>query len=106
MRRVPMAEYAAIRLERPADGVALLTLNAPEKRNAMTPELTRDFSLALAEVRGDAGVRALVITGSGTVFCAGGDLTMLERMTAQTPDQNRREMGAFYRTYLAILALE
>lgn len=101
-----MAEYAAIRLERPAGGVAVLTLNAPEKRNAMTPELTRDFALALDEVRRDAGVRALVLTGCGTVFCAGGDLAMLERMTGQMPDENRREMGAFYRTYLAILALE
>jgi enoyl-CoA hydratase/carnithine racemase len=104
-RRVVMAGYEALTLER-RGAVALLTLDAPEKRNAMTPALTRDFPAALDEVRRDAGVRALVVAGNGPVFCAGGDLAMLERMTGQTPDENRREMGAFYRRYLDLLTLD
>lgn len=100
-----MVEYTALTLERRA-GVATLTLNVPEKRNAMTPELTRDFPAALDAICADPTVRALVIAGSGAVFCAGGDLAMLERMTGQTPAENRREMGAFYRRYLQLLTLD
>ncbi|MDP9373354.1 MAG: enoyl-CoA hydratase/isomerase family protein [Chloroflexota bacterium] len=100
-----MTDYQALRLER-REGVALLTLNRPERRNAMTPELTQELPRALDEIRRDGEARALVITGTGSVFCAGGDLAMLGRMLEQPPEQNRREMGAFYRTYLDVLNLD
>ncbi len=100
-----MTDYQALRLER-REGVALLTLNRPERRNAVTPELTQELPRALDEIRRDGEARALVITGTGSVFCAGGDLAMLGRMLEQPPEQNRREMGAFYRTYLDVLNLD
>ena len=98
-------EYETLRLDG-RDGVAVLILNQPEKRNAMTPDLTHEYAVALDEVARRPEWRALVITGAGPAFCAGGDLAMLERMLRQGPDDNRREMGAFYRTWLAPLRLD
>lgn len=97
--------YETIRLDE-HDGVAVLTLNQPEKRNAMTPDLTREYAAALEEVARRPEWRALVITGAGSAFCAGGDLAMLKRMLGQAADENRREMGAFYRTWLSPLRLD
>jgi len=56
------------------DGVAVVTLNRPAKRNAMNPQLHRDMTAALAALRDDDEAKVLVITGAGDVFCAGMDL--------------------------------
>ncbi len=61
-------------ISRPADGVALLTLNRPEKLNAMDVTLVEELHAALAEVGADRACRAIVITGAGRGFCAGLDL--------------------------------
>ena len=57
--------------------VALLTLNRPERRNAWTPRLWRELLSALARAEADPGVRAIVITGAGSGFCAGADLELV-----------------------------
>jgi 2-(1,2-epoxy-1,2-dihydrophenyl)acetyl-CoA isomerase len=57
-----------------ADGVRTLTLNRPERLNALTPALMRDLHKALIECARDPGVRAVVLTGAGRGFCAGFDL--------------------------------
>jgi enoyl-CoA hydratase len=67
-----------IEVERPAEGVALLTLNRPDRRNALSTELREEGNGALAELAGDEGVRALVVTGAGTAFSAGFDLREFE----------------------------
>lgn len=56
------------------DGVRTLTLNRPERRNALNPELWAALADALGEVARDRSVRALVLTGSGGAFCAGADV--------------------------------
>jgi enoyl-CoA hydratase/carnithine racemase len=57
------------------DGVLLLTLNRPEERNALTEEHQMlEFVEVCQEVRRDPGVKAVVVTGAGTAFCAGGNL--------------------------------
>jgi enoyl-CoA hydratase len=60
--------------DRPLDGVALVTLNRPDRRNALSTELRRDGNALLAELAADETVRALVVTGAGSVFSAGFDL--------------------------------
>jgi enoyl-CoA hydratase/carnithine racemase len=67
-----------IALERPADGVALLTLDRPDRRNALSTELREEGCRLLAELAADESVRALVVTGAGTVFSAGFDLREFE----------------------------
>ncbi|MFD4876173.1 enoyl-CoA hydratase-related protein [Streptomyces sp. NPDC058420] len=54
--------------------VLVATLNRPEARNALNPELIDGLSVALREADTDPSVRAIVLTGAGTVFCAGMDL--------------------------------
>ena len=59
-------------------GVATLTLNRPEQFNAFNREMIVEWRAALARVETDPGIRALVLTGSGKAFCAGGDMQELE----------------------------
>ena len=54
--------------------VRILTLNRPERLNAITEQLIADLNAALAAAHADAGVRAIVLTGAGRAFCAGDDL--------------------------------
>jgi len=65
--------YETLTLAR-ADGVATLTLNRPEAFNALNIALGRDLFHAVLEVDDDPSVRAVVITGAGKAFCAGGDV--------------------------------
>jgi 2-(1,2-epoxy-1,2-dihydrophenyl)acetyl-CoA isomerase len=62
-----------IRLET-ADGVAVLTLNRPEKLNAFAGDMREQAVAALDRVAADPGARVLVITGAGRAFCSGGDV--------------------------------
>src|ERR1700752_5058841 len=57
-----------------ADKVRLLTLNRPERRNALSAELSADLRAAVIEADGDPAVSLIAITGAGTAFCAGVDL--------------------------------
>ncbi len=64
-------EDLAARIE---DGVAILTMNRPEARNAMSGAMTRALQQTLAKAELDPQVRAIVLTGAGKGFCAGGDV--------------------------------
>jgi enoyl-CoA hydratase len=66
---------SSVVVSRPAPGVALLTLNRPEKLNAMDVGLVTELHEALAEVGAERDTRAIVITGEGRGFCAGLDLS-------------------------------
>jgi 2-(1,2-epoxy-1,2-dihydrophenyl)acetyl-CoA isomerase len=57
-----------------ADGVALLTLNRPEKLNAFNEAMHRELAQALDRIEADPGIRAILLTGAGRGFCAGQDL--------------------------------
>jgi enoyl-CoA hydratase/carnithine racemase len=59
-------------------GVLVLTLNRPERRNAIDAELRDALAAALDGAATDSAVRAVVITGAGGAFCAGGDLARFE----------------------------
>lgn len=65
---------STVLISRPADGVAQLTLNRPEKLNAMDVTMITELLAALDEVGRDRACRAIVITGAGRGFCAGLDL--------------------------------
>lgn len=73
---MPPAE--SIEVERPVDAVVLLTLNRPEKRNALDVALREQGCRLLTRLAEDESVRALVVTGAGDVFCSGFDLREFE----------------------------
>ncbi|HEX5095875.1 MAG TPA: enoyl-CoA hydratase-related protein, partial [Acidimicrobiia bacterium] len=56
---------------------ALLTLNRPEARNAISPEVSRTMAGLLDQIEADDEIRAVVVTGAGEVFCAGADLKVV-----------------------------
>jgi trans-feruloyl-CoA hydratase/vanillin synthase len=63
-----------IKVETDTRGIAVLTLNRPEKRNAMNPQLNADMTEMLELLRYDATSRVIVITGAGDAFCSGMDM--------------------------------
>jgi enoyl-CoA hydratase/carnithine racemase len=67
-------------LEQRDDGVLTLTLNRPEHRNALDERLRAALALALDGAARDPGVRAVVLTGAGGSFCAGGDIGRFEEL--------------------------
>jgi methylglutaconyl-CoA hydratase len=62
--------------------VATITLNRPEKRNALNAEVIAGIKAAIVALSGDDAVRVIVLTGAGPDFCAGADLEQLERIAA------------------------
>jgi enoyl-CoA hydratase len=92
-------------VDRPAEGVVILTLDLPDRRNAMTDELTAAWVEAVAALRGDRSVRCGVVTGSGRAFCSGGDLGWLASGGASV-DELREKMLPFYRAWLGLRALD
>src|SRR5690349_15901692 len=76
-----MAEEVAqplVTVDRPIDGVAVITLNRPERLNALSFALVDALHDALDEVHRDNDCRAVVLTGSGKGFCSGLDLSSIE----------------------------
>src|SRR5262249_59622148 len=68
-----MATYQTLLVDK-KDGVTTVTLNRPEKRNAMSPQLHREMYDCLTDLKYDTETRVIVITGAGESFCAGQDL--------------------------------
>ena len=65
--------------------IATITFNRPDKRNAMSDDMRIEFIAALEHVAADKAIKALVLTGAGKGFCAGGDISGMERrMSAPT----------------------
>jgi enoyl-CoA hydratase len=68
-----------------SDGIAVLTLNRPEARNALSPELTRDIQDSLVDLDARDDVAVVILTGADPAFCAGVDLKRLS--ATQQPGQ-------------------
>jgi len=101
-----------VRVER-RGAVALLVFEDPERRNAMTEAMGRALASATAEIGGGAAVRAVVLTGAGAAFSAGGDLDLIESRSRQGRSQpgepmrgrNRAFMRDFYGLFLSVREL-
>lgn len=87
------------------DAVAVLTLDRPERRNALSRALRTDLTAALAWAESDAAVRAVVLTGAGKAFCAGLDLAELEGTLAYDEAKHRRDSEELAELYLRLLTL-
>lgn len=89
-----------LRLERQGS-TAILTFDRPEKLNALTAEMSRDFLRFIKEVSDDADVRVAILTGAGRAFCVGGDLSLEDSFTGLG---FQRELELYAETVLAILS--
>ena len=86
-----MANYQTILVDN-KDGVTTITLNRPEKRNAMSPQLHRDMYDCLTDLRYDKDTRVIIITGAGESFCAGQDLKQYFIEMDSQPERVRDEV--------------
>jgi enoyl-CoA hydratase/carnithine racemase len=87
-------------------GVALVTLDLPDRRNMMSAAMTDSWARAMAVLQADPEVRAVVVTGAGTAFCSGGDLSWIGAEPDSSVDALRTRMVAFYRAWLSVRELE
>src|SRR6187549_1738468 len=101
-----LPDLAHLRLERPSAGVALLTLDNPGMRNAMSDEMTSSWVAAIDQVAADPSVRAVVVTGEGSAFCSGGNTSWIASEPDASVDRLRSRMLPFYRAWLSIRTLE
>ena len=101
-----MPERTHLRLERPSEGVALLVLDNPAMRNAMSEEMTASWVAAVDELAADPTLRAVVVTGEGSAFCSGGDTSWIAGEPDASVDRLRTRMIGFYRAWLSIRRLE
>jgi len=81
--------------------IRTITLNRPERRNALVPEMQEALIAALTEAE-SAGARVIVLGGEGESFCAGLDLDVLKQMSGLIAEQHRVEAERVARTFRAL----
>ncbi len=74
-------------------GVATITLNRPDKRNAISYELITELLRAFDEVK-QSPARVLILTGAGKAFCSGMDLENLKSLIGRSPEQSMEDTRA------------
>ncbi|MBI4444746.1 MAG: enoyl-CoA hydratase/isomerase family protein [Acidobacteria bacterium] len=79
--------------------VATITLNRPQVRNAISADLIADFESALDQIENDPGILAVIVTGEGSAFSAGVDLSVLKEMTRQPAELSRQDSLRVMRLY-------
>lgn len=80
--------------------IRVLTLNRPDKRNALNDELIAGLKMALSEADADDGVKCIVIRGAGKDFCSGADLSALQKIARASHEENledARSLGELYK---------
>ncbi len=83
------------------DNVAILTMNRPERRNALNAQLNADLLSAFQQAQADETVRAVVLTGAGKGFCAGADLTAVA--TIPSPDDLYQRIIDSYQPLMGLI---
>jgi methylglutaconyl-CoA hydratase len=96
-----MAEWTSILLEC-HNGIARVTLNRPECRNAIDQHMVGELRESFDRFAGDRSVRGIILTGAGPVFCAGADLRWLSQDRSLSAEQARRDANLLAGMYRAI----
>ncbi len=73
------------------EGIATITLNRPDRLNALTPEMRVQMRKALEDAEEDVNVRVIIITGAGRGFCSGADVATVTTQTERAEDEPHRE---------------
>lgn len=82
--------------------IALIKLNRPEKRNALHPDLVKEFKEKLVQAGNDDNVSVLIITGEGKSFCAGADLAYLQDLNSYSSLENEADSKSLAELFLDI----
>jgi enoyl-CoA hydratase len=94
-----------VSLEHRPDGVRLLTLTDPDRRNAMDSVMGAELIAAAGEVAADPQARVVVVTGKGSAFCAGADLPALFGDPSSPVTQTHDRLQEYYRAFFSVLGL-
>jgi enoyl-CoA hydratase len=86
--------------------IAVITLNLPQRRNSMSEAMTASWSRLIQDLRMDDCLAAVVVTGAGSAFSAGGDLSWIVSESDASVSELRARMLRFYRSWLSIKTLE
>jgi methylglutaconyl-CoA hydratase len=86
-------------------GILTLTLNRPDRRNALSVELVAELARAVGDADLDASVQVVLLRGAGRDFCAGADLSELLASVSRSPEQNEAEALRLGELFLAFRAL-
>ena len=85
-----------------SEGVARLTLNRPEKRNALNDELIEAVKDSLRDANADDEVRSILLTGAGDDFCSGADLAALQKISTASVEENLTDAAALMELFTLI----
>lgn len=85
--------------------IGVITLNRPEKRNALSPELIAELKQALDKANGDAVVKAVILKANGEAFCAGADLAYLQQLQKNSREENVIDSNLLKDLFLKIYTL-
>ena len=88
-----------------SDGIGTLTLNDEANLNSMSDEMATEFGDAIRSLKAQETLRAVILTGAGKAFSAGGHLSMLEAKRSKSPEENRVGMLLFYNSFLCMREL-
>ncbi|HSP87198.1 MAG TPA: enoyl-CoA hydratase/isomerase family protein [Ignavibacteriaceae bacterium] len=87
------------------NNIGIITLNRPEKRNALHPDLVNQLKEKLKEIKTDNEVKVLIITGEGKSFCAGADLEYLNQIKDFSSIENEKDSESLAELFLDIYNL-
>jgi methylglutaconyl-CoA hydratase len=88
-----------------ADGIARITLNRPEKRNALNSELIEGLKDALRRAAETGEVRAIVLSGAGSDFCSGADLSALQKIATASVAENLEDARSLMELFTLIRSI-
>lgn len=86
--------------------VAWLTLNDPDRLNALSEQMGVAIAKLVPQINKDKSIRAVILTGAGRAFSAGGNLDIIEARTRKKSAVNQKEMLGFYGRFLSVLRIE
>jgi methylglutaconyl-CoA hydratase len=87
------------------EGVRTLTLNRPERRNALTPEMQNELIAALEDAANSPDTRLIILTGAGGNFCAGLDLSALQAMAGKSAEELQEDAQRISRMFRMLFEL-
>ena len=101
-----VTEFQAITFEE-SDGIGIITMNQPKRRNALSPEMRADFAKLLPSLQFNTGLGAIILKGTKGVFCAGGDLNALaEDLGKRDTSLDRQRFYHHHEWFQKLLNLE